>query len=1105
MKNLNALKTKVSKIKSNNYYWSAIRKPIKEKTFLLEAGQGKHINGNVFAILKYIKNCNELRDSEIYVTLESRVLKSAKKKMEHYSINGIHFVERESVKYKEILATAKYLITDNSFPLYFYKRPEQIYVNTWHGTPLKTLGRSDIRNATSIANVQANMLKADYLLYPNTYTKDVMMRDYMVNKLFKHKTLLLDYPRNDALFSNEYEEEIREKYNLSGKKLCAYMPTWRGTGRIANIEGQVRDIEQLIEGISTSLASDEILCVNLHFLIGNRIDLSKYENVIMFPEEYETYDFLSICDTLITDYSSVALDFAQTGKDVILHMYDYEEYKESKGFYFDIRELPFKQTYTLEELNVALHSGAKKYELDRQYINYNTGNACRDLVNLICFGKEKGLEIEDYNRPNQTNLVYVENIIRPDCKALLKLYFDGLSNEEKENTVIAFENKINDEVSSAIMNLDSNIDVIRIEHNTFKGIGDAVSTFLNNRVGLLKDRAESFYRREERRIVGILNINKLTVLMIKNLDRVFALSCSSATTCLYKHPSYFYRHNGALINKRQDFFMNMSKSFDEIETFTEKDLINAWKDDICYGISAIIRRKRHKIIGDNLVISGKLSVETEMDFQLSNKAIVCGNEYELELANTKVSYNGNIKNITGKLKIIIPLNDMVGFVKLNRIFIDLESKEGTIRTAIALTSLRNKFPNKIIPLPAEDLNCYVKNSREYYTLEIREANRTDKLTERIKLFIAWLCSLVTPNHKPIILFEKESSRYEESASIVYEKLIDKGYKNAYFILDRGYSHWEDIPEKYRKNIVDRFSFKHYYNLFAAKTFVSSEMLGHSLEISSSSKLFLDKIVNGFKNYVFLQHGVMYMVSLNSEGRRFFRKRSELGIQRVVVSSSLEAQHFTGYTPYTDEELYVSGLPKFDKAVLEDGADLITIMLTWRPWEYVSAVQNFRETNYYRMLERIIKAIPSQYKDKIVVLPHPRVAALTDKNKDDEVWSYFISDMKYDDILRKTKVLITDYSSISYDAFYRGSNIIFCWGEKDDCMKEYGSKTKLMLTEDLAFGPVSYNEDITDLIEQMYNCEQSKEYIENYHKIVEFHDGQNTDRVINMMKRDGIIG
>ncbi len=223
-----------------------------------------------------------------------------------------------------------------------------------------------------------------------------------------------------------------------------------------------------------------------------------------------------------------------------------------------------------------------------------------------------------------------------------------------------------------------------------------------------------------------------------------------------------------------------------------------------------------------------------------------------------------------------------------------------------------------------------------------------------------------------------------------------------------------------------FSFSHYYNLFAAKSIFSSEALGHAMEKGTASSLFKTFILDGSKNYVFLQHGVMYMVSLSSEQRNFFRKGEGKGKQRVVVSSKLEADHFIKNTNYKPEDIYNCGLIKFDRSILNKDADRILVMLTWRPWEFVTGIAGMNDTAYYKMLKRIVDAVPEELKDKLVVMPHPLIVEQVKRNKDDVVWKHFADGRKYDDLLKETKLLITDYSSISFDAFYRGSNIIFDW-------------------------------------------------------------------------------
>jgi ABC-type dipeptide/oligopeptide/nickel transport system ATPase subunit len=107
-------------------------------------------------------------------------------------------------------------------------------MNTWHGTPLKTLGKG-IKNAMhGIGNAQKNFVCADYLLYPNRYTMEHMVEDYMLEDMAKGECVLAGYPRNTAFFNKNRGAEIIEEMGLQGKRVYAYMPTWRGS--VGNID-----------------------------------------------------------------------------------------------------------------------------------------------------------------------------------------------------------------------------------------------------------------------------------------------------------------------------------------------------------------------------------------------------------------------------------------------------------------------------------------------------------------------------------------------------------------------------------------------------------------------------------------------------------------------------------------------------------------------------------------------------------------------------------------------------------------------------------------------------------------------------------------------------
>jgi CDP-glycerol glycerophosphotransferase (TagB/SpsB family) len=157
-----------------------------------------------------------------------------------------------------------------------------------------------------------------------------------------------------------------------------------------------------------------------------------------------------------------------------------------------------------------------------------------------------------------------------------------------------------------------------------------------------------------------------------------------------------------------------------------------------------------------------------------------------------------------------------------------------------------------------------------------------------------------------------------------------------------------------------------------------------------------------------------------------------------------------------------------------------------------------------MVMKIYNNVPDNLKDKVIILPHPLIVNEL-KHLPESILDKIVVDSRYDDILKQARVLITDYSSIAYDAFYRGTRVIFYWEEKDYCMSQYGKTTKLMLNEQNVYGDYFCNTDgLSKSIEQNYYNEQSEEYKQRYSQIVEFHDGKNTDRLIKALQKDGII-
>ena len=154
--------------------------------------------------------------------------------------------------------------------------------------------------------------------------------------------------------------------------------------------------------------------------------------------------------------------------------------------------------------------------------------------------------------------------------------------------------------------------------------------------------------------------------------------------------------------------------------------------------------------------------------------------------------------------------------------------------------------------------------------------------------------------------------------------------------------------------------------------------------------------------------------------------------------------------------------------------------------------------------KLYNNVPDELKDKVIILPHPLIVNELSKASPSVV-DKIVLGARYDDILKQARVLITDYSSIAYDAFYRGTRVIFYWEEKDYCMMQYGPSTKLMLNEDNVYGDYFYSDDgLSEAVKKNYENPQTEEYKEKYSKLVDFHDGKNTERLVEFLENDKII-
>lgn len=367
---------------------------INKNYILYESFQGASISCNPLAMFRYISGKKEHYDKiHIWVINSEEDIPG-----ELRNLFNVIFVKHGSDLYIRYLATAGYLINNNTFPPYFVRREEQKYLNTWHGTPLKTLGVDIPNKPFDHKNVVRNLLQCTHIVYPNKYTIDKFLSSYQAKDIYTAKTAFTGYPRIDLMLnaSKETKQNIKNKLGITNNHPnIMFAPTWRG-----ELSAPQDNIDKIIEAIEKIYADQVNIIISAHHLINEKIKNIQSKAIIL-NNRVDTTEALSIIDLLVTDYSSIMFDFLPQKKPIILYAYDIDIYSAQRGLYFDIDKLPFHKAQTSEELAQHIQMLLKNKSVTNNYITNDF------LQNLI--------EKEDGNAAQRAAEFFFHDIGK-DCK-----------------------------------------------------------------------------------------------------------------------------------------------------------------------------------------------------------------------------------------------------------------------------------------------------------------------------------------------------------------------------------------------------------------------------------------------------------------------------------------------------------------------------------------------------------------------------------------------------------------------------------------------------------------------------------------------------------------
>ncbi len=391
------IKRKVTAMVKNAYYINKYyNKKIDDSTVLIESKNGDDIAANMFYILKELRTNKKYSKMNVFVVAKNNKVEKFKAFLENYKIENVQIVVRMSFKYLDVLSSAKYLFNDTSFPYVFVKKEGQVYTNTWHGTPLKYMSNDVPNRRYAMGNVKRNFMMADYLVYPNEEMEEKMLSAYSAQQLYTGKVLEAGYPRNAIFFNKERAKKVRKKLGIDDKQVIIYMPTWRGIMNKRKSKEQFKEIFDYMRRIDDRLKDNQIFYIKMHVLVERKLDFVYFKHIKPFPEGFETYDVLNAADCLVTDYSSVFFDYANSRKKIVLFTYDLEEYISTRGMYYDINDLPFPKANTPEKLVDEINK-EKDYddkEFLKKFCTFDNAEADKELVKFI-IGNKKSKKIKE--------------------------------------------------------------------------------------------------------------------------------------------------------------------------------------------------------------------------------------------------------------------------------------------------------------------------------------------------------------------------------------------------------------------------------------------------------------------------------------------------------------------------------------------------------------------------------------------------------------------------------------------------------------------------------------------------------------------------------------
>ena len=358
--------------------------PVKQNKIVFLSPHNENFNDSLGAVMEEVIRRDDFR----VIMISGRDLKFDRSKILQSIGKIIGFFTGKAFH----LATAKYVfLNDNFMPMGKLRFSEKaVITQLWHAEGAFKKFGLDIEQSNEVRALEkAGNSKLTYVVCSSEDVAPIYARAFGVSE---YKVLPLGSARSDYFFKEFNFDRMRADFDkkypeCKGKKLALYAPTFRDNPAddsriLANFD---------INAFNDRFGEEYALLIRLHpqvhadVEIDGAVDVCDYEN---------TLELMKLCDLLITDYSSICMDFAIQNKPVYFYAFDLERYEKDRAFYYDYESyVPGPVAKDFQTLLNLLNSNVSEtYRLRRNdfnYANFGTpdGKAAERIVDKIIYNK----------------------------------------------------------------------------------------------------------------------------------------------------------------------------------------------------------------------------------------------------------------------------------------------------------------------------------------------------------------------------------------------------------------------------------------------------------------------------------------------------------------------------------------------------------------------------------------------------------------------------------------------------------------------------------------------------------------------------------------------